>query len=126
MRWFILIVMVGAQACVSAQDEERPLTSVSNEVVKEVSALDAPAGTECEYSARYEVVRTRAFECAEWGPRPGCLDPTIPCPTVCTRGTHRHDGPETRKLLGRTLVACRDCTALQVSPSTDELVAHTP
>lgn len=101
MRWFILILVVGAQGCVAEPDEERPLTSVSNEVVNELSA-------ECEYSARYEVVRTRGFECAEWGPRPGCSDPTIPCPTVCTRGAHRKDGPETRKLLERTLVACRD------------------
>jgi hypothetical protein len=116
MRAMILVVAVSlGVGCVSQPPDERRTTAVEHEVVTELTNVpgnDAPK--ECSFAVTYEVERDEVFVCDEWAPRPGCSDPTIPCPSVCARGDYRSKGAEKRKLLDRNLVACRsraDATA---------------
>ena len=106
-----VLALALTSACVAEPQDERRTTAVAKEVTSETTLVPGAAvPAECSYSVTYEVTRDEAFACDEWGPRPGCIDPTLPCPTVCTRGGYRSKGEVARRLLDKTLLACRSGT----------------
>ena len=111
----LLLLAVCGLGCVAEPPDERRTSAVQQEVVSELTAVPgAIEPKQCSFNVTYEVERQEAFVCEEWGPRPGCSDPTIPCPTVCARGSFQAKGGELRRVVDKTLVACRagtDATA---------------